>query len=200
LYEGNVTLYLDINDQLNGAPNLLAFNKYEAGSYFGDSDIFCQQLRDSTAMCLSDVNALILSKDDLSYLIEKDNEIGKQMSLVAFEKANQHIKKMIHALIDNNLVKKFAKCLYPDLKAKRNTAAEYARNLMSNYFEVHKKHLTKSEKIVKRALNSEVDLLSSKKVFQEVLSSDLKEKAKIKNLKEARERAKYTETLEKMRK
>ena len=50
LYEGDVTLYLDINDQINGKPQLIAFNKYLAGSYFGDSDIFCCKLRDSTAM------------------------------------------------------------------------------------------------------------------------------------------------------
>ncbi len=40
LYEGEVTMFININDQINGQPHLIGFNKYVEGSYFGDSDIF----------------------------------------------------------------------------------------------------------------------------------------------------------------
>ena len=46
IYEGEVTLFLDINDNRNSEPVLVPFNKYLKGSYFGDNDIFCKQLRD----------------------------------------------------------------------------------------------------------------------------------------------------------
>lgn len=107
---------------MKGSSNLIPFNKYLSGSYFGDSDIFLNQLRDSTAMCLVEVNALVLSKDDLTYVISKEEKVGRDMSILAYEKANVHIKRMIDGLVNEEKVYKFAHRKYPDLNMKRNTA------------------------------------------------------------------------------
>lgn len=40
IYEGEVTLSMDINDKRKGSHVFVPFNKYIKGSYFGDNDIF----------------------------------------------------------------------------------------------------------------------------------------------------------------
>lgn len=191
---------LDINDQVVGASNLVPYNKYIEGSYFGDSDIFMKQIRDSTATWLTEVNALILSKTDLTYVIAKDKEVGDKMSLLAYERSTQHIKRMISALVKENKVSEFAKKLYPDTGVKRNTPAEYARGMIRKYLNSKPGELNKHERKVLRALDDE-DLISSAKIPNIPPESPaLDEKLKMEKVKEEREKAKYREDLVSLKK
>lgn len=146
LYEGEVTLSLDINDNRNGKPVYVPFNKYTKGSYFGDNDIFCKQLRDSTAMCITEVNILVLSEEDLKIMMEKDDKVAHKMALLAYERNNEHHRRMVHSLVVEDKVNEFATKLYPDTDIKRNTAAEHSRTIVREYLESRPMdELTKNE-------------------------------------------------------
>jgi len=186
---------------MKGTPDLIAFNKYFAGSYFGDSEIFCQMLRDSTVMCLTDVNALVLSKDNLTQVIDKDIEVGKKMSMIAFEKAQVHVRKIIDALVNEEKYDQLAKRLYPDMTIKRNTAAEFIRNLITKYIKSKKSNLTKNERKLVRAFSREEDILSSKLVALSPLKiPTINETKQVQKLKNNREKAKYQDDLIRMKK
>jgi uncharacterized tellurite resistance protein B-like protein len=202
-------MYLDINDTNKSKPHLIPFNKYVAGSYFGDSDIFLSQLRDSTAMCLVEVNALVLSKKDLAYLISEEKKVGTDMSILAYERSNVHIERIIDALVKNDVVYTFAHRKYPDLNMTRNTACEFARKYIQKYLDdkIDKLlKLTKNEKIVLSALKNEEVLNSagnenneSSKDFCVDFYKELEEQKKIEQIKYEREISKYDADLSKMR-
>uniref|UniRef100_A0A7S3N8U7 Cyclic nucleotide-binding domain-containing protein n=1 Tax=Euplotes harpa TaxID=151035 RepID=A0A7S3N8U7_9SPIT len=199
IYEGDVILSLDINDKINGKPILIPFNKYRPGSYFGDSDIFCKQLRDSNAFCTTDVNVLVLSQDDLISIVQKDEELAETMTMIAMERSSVHIQRMCTALVKHSKVTEFARKIYPDTGVKRNTAAEFARNLVRLYLEKKPKELSKEERMVLRALNEEKVLSSAVVPEMEVEPLSLEEKQKIEKAKIVREQAKYSEGLGRMR-
>ena len=71
---------------------------------------------------MNDINALVLSKDDLKAVIEKDKTMGDKMALLAYKRETVHIERMIDALVKRNLVDEFAHQVYPDMNIKRETA------------------------------------------------------------------------------
>ncbi|CAI2382508.1 unnamed protein product [Moneuplotes crassus] len=203
LYEGEVTMYMDINDQINGESKLIAFNKYKAGSYFGDSDIFCSQLRDSNAMCLQDVNALVLSKKDLETVIGKDKKTGDKMALLAYKRANVHASRMIDALVKEDRVYEFVHRVYPEMNIKRNTACDFLREYIQNYIKNKHDKLTPNEKQILAAFNKENKMISTKKVVEEDSATNIptiEEYKEMEKLKYNREMAKYQPGLAKIRK
>lgn len=60
---------MNLHDKLTtDVDDLCPFVKYDEGSYFGDSDFlnsYTRTLRDSTALCLTNVKTLILKKEDI---------------------------------------------------------------------------------------------------------------------------------------
>ena len=199
IYEGDVTLSLDINDKIHGEPIFVSFNKYSPGSYFGDSDIFLKQLRDSSAFWVTDVNTLVIVQEDLQILISKDEELCHYMSTIAFERNSIHIQRMIEALVKQNKVIEFAKKLYPDTGVKRNTSAEYAREFIKKYLESNLKTLTRNEKIVLHALNDEEIHASTLALPEmEIKPPTNEELLKIEKLKLDRENSKYSDSLKKL--
>jgi len=71
---GWVKLYIDINQglgELNLNRNLVPFNLYVAGSYFGDVDVLVNEsknMRDGTAMAEVVTNLLVLNRKDLKQI------------------------------------------------------------------------------------------------------------------------------------
>lgn len=149
---------------------------------------------------MTEVNALVLTKEDLSYVISKDKEIGNKMALLAYERATQHVKRIINSLVREGRVKEFAKRVYPDAAIKRKTAAEFLRKLIRNYLENKPAALNNNERIMLRSLNDEEELRSSKIPQIQVEPPSAKETEQIEQIKFNREKSKYEDDLLNMQK
>ena len=113
-------------------------------------------------MCITEVNVLVLSQEDLKYVISKDDKVGHKMALLAYERNAEHKRRMIYALVVEEKVNQFATKLYPDTDIKRNTAAEHARMMIKDYLDSKEKdELLHEERIILSALNDEL-VLSTK--------------------------------------
>lgn len=64
-----------------GEVNLVPFNLYVAGSYFGDVDVLVPAIkeRDGTAMAEVSTNLLVLNRKDLKYIQEKFESVSEEL-------------------------------------------------------------------------------------------------------------------------
>ena len=94
-------MYIDINETEDGNSDLLPFNLYVEGSYFGDSDIFFsdgRNVRDCTAIAQIESQLLTITRRELFELFRRFRTIAKEMKEVGLDRKKHHQKAIIRAV------------------------------------------------------------------------------------------------------
>ena len=93
ILNGRVKMYINASEMHDGKVNLLAFNLYVEGSYFGDSEIFINEdrnQRDCTAMAETECQLLVITRKELTEILKRFKKVHAEMKEIALERKKHH--------------------------------------------------------------------------------------------------------------
>jgi CRP-like cAMP-binding protein len=86
-------MYYDVNEALDGKIINAPFNLYVEGSYFGDSEIFIsddRNSRDCTAIAETECQLLVITRKELIEILKRFRKVATEMREIAFERKKHH--------------------------------------------------------------------------------------------------------------
>jgi CRP-like cAMP-binding protein len=86
-------MYFDVNQGEDGKVNNVPFNLYVEGSYFGDSEIFISEdrnTRDCTAIAETECQLLVITRKEIYDILRRFKKLTIEMREVAIERKKHH--------------------------------------------------------------------------------------------------------------
>jgi len=136
------------------------FNQYVEGSYFGDVDLICGT-HDSVAIPTSEVNLLVLSKLNITRIINKMPKEMKSFIKLAKEREKYHRSLVVRSLQKDKEAYKLFKLTQKLEEIDPNSPAQFVVKLLRTYLEKKSKQTTFEQRLYRMISKSPVCELDS---------------------------------------